>query len=108
MVDVLDASKPFDRVKHSILFQKLIDKGILGYNVQTACILVFELDGQTICLDICLLGMVCGKKVYSHHAFLIYVRAYVRECGYSNSSIIQMQHIRCYMYYKYRSSYVNL
>ena len=28
----LDASKAFDRLKHSLLFQKLIDRKVAGYN----------------------------------------------------------------------------
>ena len=41
----LDASKAFDRVKYSILFQKLIDKGMLGYIVR---LLIYWYSNQTL------------------------------------------------------------
>ena len=40
----LDASKAFDRVKHSILFQKLIDGECLDILLDCLYILVFESD----------------------------------------------------------------
>ena len=36
----LDASKAFDRLKHSLLFQKLIDRKVPGYIIRIMIILV--------------------------------------------------------------------
>ena len=41
------ASKSFDRVKHSILFQKLIDRGVPGYIVR---LLIYWYSNQTMCI----------------------------------------------------------
>ena len=43
----LDASKAFDRVKHFILFQKLVDRGMPGYIVR---LLIHWYSNQTICI----------------------------------------------------------
>ena len=43
----LDASKAFDRVNHSILFQKLSDKGVPGYLIH---LLIFWYENQTMCI----------------------------------------------------------
>ena len=44
----LDASKAFDRVKHSMLFTKLLRRGAPGYIVR---LLMFWYAHQTMCLD---------------------------------------------------------
>ena len=41
----LNASKAFDRAKHSILFQKLIDRGVLGYIVR---LLIYWYSNQAV------------------------------------------------------------
>ena len=43
----LDASKAFDRVKHSVLFKKLINRGAPGYIVK---LLIFWYSHQTMCV----------------------------------------------------------
>ena len=43
----LDAPKAFDRVKHFILFQKLIDRGVPGYIIR---LLIYWYSNQTMCI----------------------------------------------------------
>ena len=46
----LDASKAFDRVKHSVLFGKLVNRGIPGYIVTILC---YWYSRQTMCVRWC-------------------------------------------------------
>ena len=41
----LNASKAFDKAKHSILFQKLIDRGVPGYIIR---LLIYWYLNQTV------------------------------------------------------------
>ena len=73
----LDASKAFDRVKHSMLFTKLLRRGAPGYIVR---LLMFWYAHQQCVLDgevqshrnlQCLMGS--GKGAFCHRFCLIYI-----------------------------------
>ena len=51
----LDASKAFDRINHTILFDKLVKCGICGYLLR---IIVFWYETQTMCVK-------CGNNISS-------------------------------------------
>ena len=77
----LDVSKAFDRVKHSILFQKLIDRGVPGYIVR---LLIYWYSNQTMCIRwsgklLEHFGVTNGVRqggILSPHLFNIYIYVY--------------------------------
>ena len=71
----LDASKAFDRIRHSTLFKKLIDRQIPSYIVR---IMIYRYTNQTMCVrwsrilsEGFYVSMVSGKVDYSHHICLM-------------------------------------
>ena len=77
----LDVSKAFDRVKHSILFEKLIDRGVPGYIVR---LLIYWYSNQTMCIRWSgklseHFGVTNGVRqggILSPHLFNIYIYVY--------------------------------
>ena len=80
----LDASKAFDRVKHSILFHKLIDRGVPGYIVR---LLIYWYSNQTMCIRWSgklseHFGVTNGVRqggILSPHLFNIYIYIYMDD-----------------------------
>ena len=80
----LDVSKAFDRVKHSILFQKLIDRGVPGYIVR---LLIYWYSNQTMCIRWSgklseHFGVTNGVRqggIFSPHLFNIYIYIYMDD-----------------------------
>ena len=73
----LDASKAFDRIRHSTLFKKLFDRQVPSYIVR---IMIYWYTNQTMFVrwsGILSKGfqvsMVSGKVAYSHRTCLMYI-----------------------------------
>ena len=63
----LDASKAFDRINHSVLFEKLRKRGICGYLLR---ILVYWYETQTMCVR---WGNLISERKYCPRGSLLYI-----------------------------------
>ena len=74
----LDALKAFDRLKHSLLFQKLIDRKVPGYITRIMTYIDMLVKqcmyvGQEYCRTDFTLRMVHGKVAFCLLTYLMYI-----------------------------------
>ena len=96
----LDASKAFDRLKHSLLFQKLIDRRVPGYIIR---IMIYWYASQTMSHGFHVANGVRQCDILSPYLFNVY---YIDDLSIALSISLCVSHgLQCEQY-DYESFYI--